>query len=82
MNCNHDHFESEVKVCRINEVANGEIKVFTVDIKVRCIKCKTNLEFKGLPGGLNFQSPTTSADRTELRAPAEITNNQLTVKMN
>lgn len=73
MNCNHEEFESEVKVGRLNEVENGPIKDYIVELKVRCKNCKKNLEFRG-EMGMSFGRPMVSADRYELRAPAEYTD--------
>lgn len=68
--CKHHNFTTESKITRLTD-DNGEVKDYMVDIEIHCSDCFKPFVWKGLPVGLNFDSPTVSFDRTELRIPIE-----------
>lgn len=70
--CLHYKFIAQVDVNRLMSDDDPKEKQpigYTADISIKCAECGVNMEFIGLPGGVNFSHPTTSVDRIQLRAP-------------
>lgn len=70
--CDHKTFESRVMVARLTENDDSDVVTgFTADIHIRCRDCGMPFAFKGLGIGSSPDTPMTSIDRCELRAPIE-----------
>lgn len=69
--CHHHDFESNVSVFRLtnNEHPNAIPTGFNAEVRIRCIHCKQEFEFIGLPYGMSPAYPTMSADNKEARLP-------------
>jgi hypothetical protein len=64
--CIHPDFSAD---CTVNRFA--DTGRFNVEVRVRCRACGESFRFLGLPAGLLTESPATSVDGLELRAPIE-----------
>ena len=68
--CKHELFAASVKVFRLTDNEDKDtITGYATDIKIRCQVCMEDFQFAGVPGGVNPNYPTVSADLIELRAP-------------
>lgn len=68
-NCLHESFDVHTYVMRLTDVKGGRVTGFTTETKVNCAECNMPFQWLGLQMGISPNSPTTSADRLELRAP-------------
>lgn len=69
------NFQTLAKVNRImDEHDPKKLKTLMVEIEVYCVRCMKKLKFRGVPGGLNFHSPTVNVPGTEVRLPADMSD--------
>ncbi len=64
--CEHRNFRADV---RVNRTEDGGQVGFHAGVTLVCAQCGKSFCFVGLPGGLSFDEPTSSADRCEARLP-------------
>jgi hypothetical protein len=64
--CNHDHFQIECTVDRIEDV---DPITFYANIRIRCTECETPFHFIGLPYGLAPTEPRLEVGGLECRMP-------------
>lgn len=62
MGCPHESFNASVDVNRL--VDSGR---FSADVRISCAQCGVPMRFIGLPGGLDLNGASVSADATEAR---------------
>ena len=62
MKCEHQNFDCEVTVNRLEDT-----KQFQADVRVKCMDCGTPFRFIGLPYGLDLNGAAVSVDGTEGR---------------
>lgn len=72
--CYHLMFDASVQIARVGEAdANntmpGMPTAFVAEITIKCGDCGEHFKFDGVPAGLSYDSPSTSVDGRELRAP-------------
>jgi hypothetical protein len=72
--CYHPEFDVSVQIGRIgenddNNPTPGMPTAFIAEIVVKCGACDEPFKFDGVPAGLSYDSPATSVDGRELRAP-------------
>lgn len=67
--CQHENFEAEVDVHRLEPTAaTGATKMrFMADVRVQCAQCKRRFQFVGLPAGADLGGATVSIDALEAR---------------
>lgn len=58
--CKHFNFEAKVAVARLEDSGR-----FVAEIRIRCADCQVQMQFMGLPPGLNFDGATVSLDGLE-----------------
>lgn len=69
-NCPHLSFKSQVNVFRLTESDESDIVTgYKAEIEIWCNDCKMPFAFKGLPGGVNPDSPTVCAESLTARMP-------------
>lgn len=64
MSCEHDEFNAEVKVARLEDTGQ-----FVAEVKVSCAACGVPFRFLGPPTGISFSHPTVDVPATTLHAP-------------
>lgn len=69
--CEHNNFKTQCNVFKLTD-EEGNPTGMTVDITIACADCFKPLEFIGLPGGINPNYPTVSADGLEARMPVKL----------
>lgn len=70
-NCQHMNFAADVSVGRIVDDDDAtKLKRMSVEVRVKCTECGIDLEFQGLPVGIDTHGPTRSVDGLEARLVA------------
>lgn len=72
--CYHLMFDANIAVARVGEADEnntmpGMPTAFVAEITIKCGDCGEHFKFDGVPAGLSYDSPATSVDGRELRAP-------------
>lgn len=60
--CKHVHFNANVSVNRMADTGR-----FSADVTIKCVDCGIPMRFIGLPGGLDMNGASVSADACEAR---------------
>lgn len=66
MACDHPNFAASVNVGRLTD-ENGFVTHYTADVSIHCSSCGRRMRFVGLPGGVDLNGATVSADGLEAR---------------
>lgn len=67
--CAHENFRCDCSIGRLTKEEGGEVASFVAEIKVQCAECDLPFHWVGVPGGVSYRRPMSSADSLELRAP-------------
>lgn len=68
MNCEHEQFEADVAVKRMEDT---HPMAFVAEIPISCVQCGERFRFKGVPAGMGFHRPLVDIDGCKLNAPIE-----------
>lgn len=66
MPCEHEDFEANVNVARL-ENKEGSGMRFQADVTIKCTQCGLPFRFIGLPAGIDLEGACVSIDGTEAR---------------
>ena len=71
MSCQHEQFDANVAVNRMEDTAK-----IIVDVRIHCVQCGEPFRFLGVRAGIAWTHPTCSIDETELHVPIEAEGNK------